>query len=70
MTPGLGLGLGPGLVLGLTNSCLLTGKKYTVLNVVAMLFMCVGLVLFNLADVSVSPNMDHTGLSVCLSVRH
>ena len=37
------------------------GKQYTFLNVVAMLLMSVGLVLFNLADSSVTPNMDQTG---------
>ena len=39
----------------------LLGKRYTVLNVVAMLLMCVGLVLFNLADASVQTKMDETG---------
>ena len=40
------------------------GKRYSLLSVVAMVVMCLGLVLFNLADVSVMPNMNHTGMSM------
>lgn len=38
------------------------GKRYTCIEVTAMLCMCVGLILFTLADSSVSPSFDTYGM--------
>ena len=39
----------------------LAGKKYTLLDGVALVCMSVGLILFTLADNTVQPNFDQTG---------
>lgn len=41
---------------------LIQGKKYTVADVIAASLMCVGLVLFTLADSNISPNFDYFGI--------
>jgi hypothetical protein len=38
-----------------------TGKKYKCIDVSAMLCMCIGLILFTLADSSVSPSFNTYG---------
>ena len=38
-----------------------TGKKYTVLDGVALVCMSVGLIMFTLADSTMQPNFDQTG---------
>ena len=42
-----------------------TGKKYTLLDGVAMLCMSVGLILFTLADSTVQPDFNQTGEYEC-----
>lgn len=41
---------------------LTAGKKYSLFDGVALLFMSVGLILFTLADSTVQPNFDQTGM--------
>ncbi|XP_070556041.1 adenosine 3'-phospho 5'-phosphosulfate transporter 2-like [Ptychodera flava] len=41
---------------------LIQGKRYNVIDVIAALCMSVGLILFTLADVEISPNFDRTGV--------
>jgi hypothetical protein len=40
---------------------LVAGKKYTLLDGVALVCMSVGLILFTLADSTVQPNFNQTG---------
>ena len=47
---------------------LATGKKYTLLDGVALVCMSVGLILFTLADSTVQPNFDQTGMYMYESV--
>ena len=46
----------------------LAGKRYSLLDGLAVLCMSIGLLLFNLADLSVQPNMDQTGECQCVSL--
>ena len=41
--------------------CVFTGKRYSVLDVSAMLLMVVGLIMFTLADNSLSPSFNSYG---------
>ena len=43
------------------NGVIISGKKYTLLDGVALLCMSVGLILFTLADSTLQPNFDQTG---------
>ncbi|XP_077990937.1 adenosine 3'-phospho 5'-phosphosulfate transporter 2-like [Glandiceps talaboti] len=45
---------------------LIQGKRYSVIDVTAVMCMSVGLILFTLADVEVSPKFDQTGVILIL----
>ena len=45
----------------LVGSVLIQGKKYRLLDYIAALIMCVGLIMFTLADSKVSPIFDTIG---------
>jgi adenosine 3'-phospho 5'-phosphosulfate transporter B3 len=48
----------------LVGSSLIQGKKYTPLDYLAALFMCIGLIFFILADSKLSPIFDTIGLAM------